>query len=150
MGRPKGWLQDSKVKDTEHEQALIIGRRRRADAAGALSRYLNDRTIEICAVKPSKDSGLDARDWVPVGDVNFKDICIRTGPMGDREAYLLVVDEGGTVKACTQKTYPLPIAMQLAWAIPLPVYAGRDGALMEDIQEAAMRRAQRVPQLPEL
>ena len=134
----------------EHEQASIIGKRRRADAAGALSRYLNDRTVEVCAVKPSKDSGLDARDWVPVGDVNFKDSCIRTGPMGDREAYLLVVDEGGTVKACTQKTYPLPIAMQLAWAIPLPVYAGRDGALMEEIQEAAMRRAQRAPQLPEL
>jgi hypothetical protein len=62
----------------------------------------------------------------------------------------LVVDGGGTAKACTQRTYPLPIAMQMAWAIPLPVYAGRNGELIAEIHEAAMKRAQQVPQLPEL
>jgi len=134
----------------EYEQALIIGKRRRADAALALSNYVRERAGEVCAVKPSRDSGLDARDWEPVGEENFKEICIRTGPTGDREAYLLVVDGGGTAKACTQRTYPLPIAMQMAWAIPLPVYAGRNGELIAEIHEAAMKRAQQVPQLPEL
>jgi len=134
----------------EYEQALIIGKRRRTDAALALSNYVRERAGEVCAVKPSRDSGLDARDWEPVGEENFKEICIRTGPTGDREAYLLVVDGGGTAKACTQRTYPLPIAMQMAWAIPLPVYAGRNGELIAEIHEAAMKRAQQVPQLPEL
>jgi hypothetical protein len=134
----------------EYEQASIIGKRRRADAALALSNYVRERVAEVCAVKPSKDSGLDARDWRPVDEVNFKEICIRAGPTGDRDAYLLVVDGDGTAKACTQRTYPLPIAMQMAWAIPLPVYAGRSGELIAEIQDAAMRRAQQVPQMPEL
>ena len=134
----------------EYEQALIVGKRRRADAALALSTYVRERAGELCAVKPARDAGLDAREWEPVGEVNFKDICIRTGPTGDREAYLLVVDETGTAKACTQRTYPLPIALQMAWAIPLPVYAGREGSLMAEIQESAMRKAQQIAQLPEL
>ena len=134
----------------EYEQALIIGKRRRADASLALSGYVRERATEVCAVKPAKDSGLDARDWEPVGDENFKEICIRSGHTGDQEAYLLVVDESGTAKACTQKTYPLPIAMQMAWAIPLPVYAGRGGTLISEIHEVAMKRAQQVPQMPEL
>ena len=62
----------------EYEQALIIGKRRRADAAVALSSYVRERAAEVCAVKPSKDSGLDAREWEPVGEENFKEICIRT------------------------------------------------------------------------
>jgi len=134
----------------EYEQALIIGKRRRADAALALSTYVRERAGEVCAVKPSKDSGLDARDWEPVGEENFKEICIRAGLTGDREAFLLVVDGNGSAKACSQRTYPMPIAMQMAWAIPLPVYAGRNGELIAEIHEAAMKRAQQIPQMPEL
>jgi IS5 family transposase len=44
------------------------------------------------------------------------------------------VDGKGTVKACSQKTYPLPIALQLAWAFALPTYAGPGGALMAEAQ----------------
>ena len=58
----------------EYEQALIIGKRRRTDAAMALSDYVRERVTEVCAVKPSKDSGLDARDWEPVGEESFKEI----------------------------------------------------------------------------
>jgi hypothetical protein len=46
-------------------------------------------------VKPSKDAGLDARDWDPVGEENFREVCIRRGPSGDEEAYLVVVDGNG-------------------------------------------------------
>jgi hypothetical protein len=91
----------------QYEEALIIGKRRRTDAAMALAGYVRERVTEVCAVKPSKDSGLDARDWEPVGEESFKEICIRTGLTGDKEAYLLVVDRDGTAKACTQRTYPL-------------------------------------------
>ena len=134
----------------EFEEASIIGKRRRADATLALSGYMRERAMELCAVKPGKNAGLDARDWEPVGEQNFKEICIRTGPTGDREAYLLVVDGNGTAKACTQRTYPLPIALQLVWAIPLPAFTGRDGALMAAAQEAAMRKSQEAPQLSKL
>jgi len=134
----------------DYEQALIIGKRRRTDAALALGTYVRERAMEVCAVKLAKDAGLDARDWEPVGEENFKEICIRTSPAGDKEAFLLVVDADGTAKACTQRTYPLPIALQLAWAIPLPVYDAPNGALIGEIKEAAMRKVQEVPQLPEL
>jgi hypothetical protein len=133
----------------EFEEASIIGKRRRADAALALSGYMRERAAEVCAVKPARNAGLDARDWEPVGEQNFKEICIRSGPTGDNEAYLLVVDGDGTAKACTQRTYPLPIALQMAWAIPLPVFAGRDGRLIAMAQEAALRKAQSVRQVPE-
>jgi len=128
----------------EYEQALIIGKRRRADAAMALGGYVREKVTEVCAVKPSKNSGLDARDWEPVGEESFKEICIRTGLTGDREAYLLVVDHDGTAKACTQRTYPLSLALQMAWAFPLPAYVGEGGTLLAQATEAAMRKAQRV------
>jgi len=134
----------------EYQQALIIGKRRCTDAALFLSGQMRERAMEVCAVKPAKDASLDARDWEPVGEANFKEICIRTGPTGDKEVYLLVVDQDGTAKACTQRTYPLPIALQMAWAMPLPVYAERGGTLIAQIEEAAMRSVQNVPQLPEL
>lgn len=111
----------------EYEQALIIGKRRRADAAVALGGYVRERVTDLCAVKPSKDSGLDARDWEPVGEENYKEICVRRGPSGDEEAYLVVVDGTGSPKACTQRTYPLPLALQMVQAIP------RDMTRMEDI-----------------
>jgi hypothetical protein len=79
----------------EYEQALIIGKRRRADAAVALGGYVRERVTDLCAVKPSKDAGLDARDWDPVGEENYKEICVRRGPTGDEEAYLVVVDADG-------------------------------------------------------
>lgn len=134
----------------EYEQALIIGKRRRADAAIALAGYVRERVTEVCAVKPAKGAGLDTRDWEPVGEENYKEICTRRGPSGDDETYLLIVDGDGTAKACTQRTYPLAIALQMAWAFPLPTYIGQGGALFAEAQGAANRKAQQLAQLPEL
>ena len=123
---------------------VMDGKRRRADAAMALGGYVREKAMEVCAVKTSKDSGLDARDWEPVGEENYKELVVRRGLGDEREAYLVVVDADGTAKACTQKVYPLAIALQLAWAWPLPTYTGRDGTLMTIAHEEAMRKAQRV------
>ena len=128
----------------EYEQALIIGKRRRADAAMALGGYVREKVTEVCAVKPAKGAGLDAKDWEPVGEKNYKEICIRRGLIGDEEAYLLIVDETGSAKACTQKIYPLSIAMQMAWRLPLPTYVGEGGTLLAQATDAAMQKAQRV------
>ena len=81
----------------EFEQAAIIGKRRRADAAIALSGYTREK-----------------------------------------------------VKACTQRTYPLPLALQMAQSIPLPTYAGPGAALWKLLQADAMRKAQRIVQTPEV
>ena len=62
----------------------------------------------------------------------------------------MVVDKDGTAKACTQRTYPLPIALPMAWACPLPTYTGPGGTLMEQANEAAMRKAQSIVQTPEV
>jgi hypothetical protein len=134
----------------QYEEALIIGRRRRADAAVALSGYIRERAIEVCAVKPAKHASLDCREFVPVGEESLKEVIFRRGPTGDMEAHVLVVDNDGTAKACSQRTYPTQIAMQLAWSIPLPVYPGKDGQLMAHIAEEVNRKAQTIIQLPEL
>jgi hypothetical protein len=130
--------------EMEFEQAAIIGKRRRVDATLFLSGHMRERAAEVCAVKPAKNAGLDARDWEPVGEENYKEICIRRGLIGDEEAYLLIVDETGSAKACTQKLYPLAIAMQMAWGLPLPTYVGEGGTLLAQATDAAMRKAQRV------
>ena len=134
----------------EYEQALIIGRRRRADAAQFLSSYIKERVSDLCAVKPAKGAGLDAKDWEPVGEENYKEICIHRGPTGDEEVYLVVVDADGRAKACTQRTYPLPLALQMAQSIPLPTYAGPGAALWELLQAQAERRAKEIVQTPEV
>jgi len=126
----------------EYEQALIIGKRRRADAAMALGGYIRERATEVCAVKPSKNSGLDARDWEPVGEESFKEICIHRGLSGDREAYLIVVDSDGRAKVCTQRTYPLSLALQMAQSIPLPTYTGPGASLLNLLRAKAMERAE--------
>ena len=93
---------------------------------------------------------MDAKEWEPVGEQSFKEICIRTSLSGDKEAYLVLTDADGTVKACSQRVYPMQIALQIAWTIPLPAYAGPGGALMSEAQEEAMRKAQHTAQLPEV
>jgi hypothetical protein len=77
-----------------------------------------------------------------MGEENFKEMCIRTGPTGDKEACLPVVDRDGVAKACTQRTYPLRIVLQTAWAIPLPICTGRRGALIAEVREDSMRKLQ--------
>ena len=134
----------------QYEEALIIGRRRRADAAVALSGYIREKAMEVCAVKPAKGASLDSCEFVPVGEENLKEVIFRRGPSGDMEAHVVVVDNDGTAKACTQRTYPTQIALQLAWSIPLPVYAGKDGQLMAHIAEEVNRKAQSIIQLPDL
>ena len=100
--------------------------------------------MEVCAVKPARDSGLDARDWEPVGEEILKEIVGVRTLHGGEEAYVVLVDGSGTVKACTQKSYPLPIAVQLAQAMALPTYAGRGGQLMEEFTRQSMQKAQSV------
>jgi hypothetical protein len=134
----------------EFEQAAIIGRRRRLDAAMALGGYVREKVVVVCTVKPSKDSGLDARDWDPVGEENYKELVIRRSLCDEREAYLVVVDADGRTKACTQRTYPLPLALQMAQSIPLPTYAGPGAALWELLQAQAERRAKEIVQTPEV
>jgi len=128
----------------QYEEALIICKRRRTDAAMALAGYVRERVTEVCAVKPAKDAGLDARAWEPVGEEIFREICIRIGPTGDEEAHVVVVDGDGTVKACTQRTYPLSLALQMAQAIPLPMCTGQGASLLELVQAQAMRKAQAI------
>jgi len=105
---------------------------------------------DLCAVKPTNEAEVDPKNWEPVGEKCFKEICVRTSPTGDKEACLLVVDGDGTPKALTQRTYPLPLALQMAQSIPLPTYAGPGAALWELLQAQAERRAKEIVQTPEV
>lgn len=110
---------------------------------GAVSAQMPSTAID--PVRP------DTSQALPLVQISLKSSSsIRTGPTGDKEAYLLVVDRDGVAKACTQKTYPLRVALQMAWAITLPIYTGRGGTLIAEVQEESMRKLQGAPQLPEL
>jgi hypothetical protein len=58
MGCPRRAASKQEGERMEYEQALIIGKRLRADAAMALGGYVREKAMEVCAVKPSKDSAL--------------------------------------------------------------------------------------------
>jgi hypothetical protein len=129
----------------EYEKALNIGKRRRGDAALMLSIHLGERAVEVCAVKPARQAGREARDWEPVGEENLKEICYRVNSSGDWEAYLVIVDGDGVTKACTRKNYPLRIALQMAQAMPLKVYMGPGGMLAGYVNEEAPDEPYGVP-----
>ena len=133
------------MRDIEHEQALIIGKQRRAQATLALSIYVRQQAEEVCAVKPAKGGDPSSPRWEPVGEENFKEICYRLNGSGDWEAYLQIVDGDGVTKACTQKSYPLPIALQMAHAMPLKVYMGPGGMLAGYVNEEAPDEPYGVP-----
>jgi hypothetical protein len=134
----------------EYQQALQIGVERRFIAMVALSRYLNEKAVDVCAVRPAIESRQNPNDWQPVGQASFKEVAMARSQHHGPEAYLVVVDEAGWAKACSQRTYPVSIALQLAAAMPLPVYDGAGGALFTHIQEESMRKAQGLAQLPDL
>lgn len=132
----------------EYQEALTIGRKRRHDAYLALSFHMQEKAVEVCAVKPAKGAGVDAQDWEPVGEEKFKEICLTVSLSGAREARLLVVDGEGVAKACTQKSYPLPILVQMAYAMQLPVYRGPNSKLLAAMQEGSAREDKAVVHIP--
>jgi hypothetical protein len=129
----------------EYQEALSIGKQRRAEATLALSIHVRQRAEEVCAVKPAKGGDPRSPRWEPVGEENFKEICYRMNSRGDWEAYLVVVDEDGVTKACTQKSYPLRIVLQMAQAMPLKVYMGPGGMLAGYVNEEAPDEPYGVP-----
>lgn len=119
-----------------HEKALDVGIARAEVAAEAIRRWTGVKAIAVFAVKAVPRFGRRAREhWEPVGDHSYKEIARDDGMKGQGNYHLLVVDDGGTAKACTLKRYPLPEVLRLAERLPLAVASPGDGELWKQLTQ---------------
>ena len=125
----------------DYEKALKIGRTRADLAAEALRRWTGIKACAVCAVQPV--SGSDPRtagNWEPIGRYCYKEITRDNGMRGGGNYHLLVVDESGTVKACTLKRYPLGEVLELADRLPIGVAEPSEGELWKQLAQQEDRR----------
>jgi hypothetical protein len=129
----------------DYEDALKIGRARAENAARVLQRWAGVKATAVCSVRPLPGGDPDnARDWEPIGTGCWKEICRHTGALGHGEYHLLVVDETGSVKACSRERFDLQKALELASRLPLPVAEPGTGELwlaMEGVENAREARS---------
>jgi len=120
-------------KSMNYKKALDMGHERANQAAEAIRRWTGVKAYAVCAVQPGRGN----RDWKPVGQHGWKEIAKDDGFYGDSKYHVLVVDETGTVKACTKKRFPLGEALRLADRLPLPV--AKSGDLSKQLEELELR-----------
>jgi hypothetical protein len=119
----------------KYDEALTIGRRRAKEAAAAIQRWTGVRTFALFAVKPGWRKG----SWEPVGEMSRKEIYRDDGFRGSGRYYIAVVDEEGTVKACSKEAYPLGEVLRLADRIPMGVAFPGRGELWQRLDEEDAR-----------
>ena len=119
----------------KYDEALTIGRRRAREAAAALQRWTGVRAFALFAVKRGWRKG----SWEPVGEMSRKEIYRDDGFQGGGRYYVAVVDEEGTVKACSKEVYPLGEVLRLAERIPLGVACPGRGELWQRLDEEDAR-----------
>jgi hypothetical protein len=77
-----------------------------------------------------------------VGKGCWKEISKHTGAVGSDTYHLIVVDEAGNVKACSNHRFELPEVLRLAERLPLPVAEPGHGELWRAMeQEESAREA---------
>jgi hypothetical protein len=127
----------------KYEDAVDIGRVRAEQAAEALHRWTGIQTTSLCVVRPAPDSDPDSTgSWKPVGKGCWREISKHTGALGSGTYHLIVVDEAGSVKACSMDRFDLQEVLELAKRLPLPVAEPGRGELWQALeQEESAREA---------
>lgn len=124
----------------EYEKALKMGRARAEQAAEIIRRWAGVKACAVCAVKagPTTDPG-QRGNWEPVGQRSYKEIARDDGMRGRGNYHLLIVDKGGTAKACTLKRFPLGEVLKLADRLPISVASPGEGELWKQLAEEDYR-----------
>jgi len=105
-----------------YKDAVDIGRIRANRAAEALHRWTGIQTTSLCVVRSASHSDPDSTgSWEPVGKGCWKDISKHTGALESDTYHLIVVDEAGSVKACSNNRFELPEVLRLAQRLPFAV-----------------------------
>ena len=106
----------------KYKDAVNIGRVRADQAAEALRRWTGIQTTSLCVVRPAPHSDPDRTgSWEPVGKGCWKDISKHTGALESDTYHLIVVDEAGSVKACSSDRFELSEVLKLAQRLPFAV-----------------------------
>ena len=119
----------------KYDEALAIGHIRAREAAAAIQRWTGVRSLALCEAKPGRRKG----KWQPVGRMSRKEIYRDDGFRGGGTYYLAVVDEEGTVKACSREAYPLGEVLRLAARLPMGVASPGRGELWQLLDEEDAR-----------
>ena len=99
----------------KYEEAVNSGRARSDQAAEALHRWTGIQTTSLCVVRPAPHSDPDRTgSWEPVGKGCWKDISKHTGALGSDTYHLILVDEAGSVKACSNERFELTVSFRQA------------------------------------
>ena len=115
----------------EYREALAIGRERAEDSAELIQRWTGVEAMALCAVRPGRTKG----QWEPVGLQSLKEIALDGGYRHSGRYSLLVVDERGTVKACSRELFPLGEVLRLADRLPMRVAMPGTGELWQRLRE---------------
>jgi len=106
----------------KYKDAVNIGRVRADQAAEALHRWTGIQTTSLCVVRPARDSDPDRTgSWEAVGKGCWKDISKHAGALESDTYHLIVVDEAGSVKACSNNRFELAEVLRLAQRLPFAV-----------------------------
>jgi len=127
-----------------HSNAFEVGRARAEQAAATLQAWTGIGAVAVCVLRsrPNRDAG-HAGDWQPVGEGCWKEICSHNGAMGSDTYHLLVVDEAGSVKACSRERLDLRTVLELAERVPLPVASPGEGELWRALEREENTREAR-------
>ena len=111
------------------------GHARAKHATAALETWTGVKAEPVYGVKPPR--GADPKThktWEPVSESCWKEICEDKGEKESDRYYLLIVDEDGYAKTCTQEPFDLPTILKLAERAPLPVASPGTGELWHALQ----------------
>ena len=125
------------------DRAIVIGRRRATAAARLLEERLKMSAEELCVLRPGAPNNGCRDDDRPVGQRCFADIRTRQDPSGDHAAWVVIVDEVGTVKAASVGTYAVLDAVLRARSLGLPVSRSKGSLLAAYLRRPRRPRSRR-------
>jgi hypothetical protein len=128
-----------------YDKALEIGQGRAEEAASLIRRWTGIKVYALCVVNqvvsrrnPDKNAG-----WEPVGQRSWKEIIGKRGTDGQTRYHIVIVDEGGTPKACSADVFSRAKALRMANKLPVAVFATGEGMLWKCLEDKELRNDSR-------
>jgi len=128
-----------------YDKALEIGQGRAEEAAELIRRWTDIKVYALCAVNQvvSRRNPDKTTSWEPVGQRSWKEIVAKRGTDGQTKYHIVIVDEGGTPKACSADVFSRGKALKLADKLPVAVFAPGEGTLWRCLEQKEVRNDSR-------
>lgn len=117
------------MANVNEKDVVRIGERRAAQAARMLERRLGAPAEPLCVLRRVDGTRHGARGDAPVGRKCFVDVRVRRDAVGRERAWVVIVDEIGTVKAASEQAYEVLDAVMCARSLGLPIAESKNSEL---------------------